>query len=106
MARKIRRDDPVIVIAGKDKGKTGNVLRVDTRRNRVFVEGLNMIKRHERPNPQRPQQTGGVIEREGPIHISNVALLDPESNRPTRVGIAYTDGERKRVARRSGRSID
>jgi large subunit ribosomal protein L24 len=105
-AWKVRTDDEVMVITGKDKGKTGKVLRVDHKRDRVFVEGLNMIKRHERPNPQRPQQTGGVIELEGPIHVSNVALLDPEDGKPTRVGIKREGGERKRFAKRSGKAID
>ena len=87
---KIRRDDLVIVISGKDRGKTGKVTRVDPVKERVYVDGLNMIKRHERPRQvsgaQRAESVGGVIERPGPIHVSNVALLDPSDNRPTRVG--------------------
>jgi large subunit ribosomal protein L24 len=98
---RIRRDDEVIVIAGKDRGKTGTVLRVDPSKQRVYVEGLNIIKRHQRARPGTMEQ-GGVIEREGPIHLSNVALLDPKDNRPTRVGVVVEDGERRRVARRSG----
>jgi large subunit ribosomal protein L24 len=101
---KIRRDDEVIVITGKDRGKRGRVLRTEPARGRVYVEGLNMVKRHTKPTPQGGQ--GGVIEREGPIHISNVMLVDPKDNRPTRVGIVREGGERYRVARRSGARLD
>jgi len=101
MPARIRRDDEVVVIGGKDRGKTGKVLRVDPSKQRVYVEGLNIIKRHQRARPGTMQQ-GGVIEREGPIHLSNVALLDPKDQRPTRVGVVVEDGERRRVARRSG----
>jgi len=104
---KIRRDDLVKVIAGKDKGKTGKVLRVDTAKQRVFVEGLNIIKRHQRPSALNPNAQAGVIEKEGPIHVSNVALLDPKDNKPTRIGSTVTsDGKRSRVARRSGTQLD
>ena len=107
---RIRTDDTVVVISGKDKGKTGKVLRVDPKRQRVFVEGLNIHKRHVRPrsirDAQRAEQVGGVIEQEGPIHISNVMLVDPSSNKPSRVGIKREGGERKRVAKRSGEEID
>jgi large subunit ribosomal protein L24 len=106
MPARIRRDDEVIVIAGKDRGKTGRVLRVDPARQKVFVEGLNIVKRHQRPTPGRPDAVAGVIEREGPIHVSNVMLLDPEDRRPTRVGIEVREGRRFRIARRSGQSID
>ena len=110
MALRIRRDDTVKVISGKDRGKTGRVLRVDPRRQRVYVEGLNIQKRHQRPrtlrDTQRSQELGGVIEREGPIHVSKVMLLDPSTNEPTRVGVSREDGRRKRVARRSGEAID
>ena len=107
MALKIRRDDEVIVISGKDRGKTGRVLRVDPKKSRVFVEGLNIIKRHQRPSALNPNAQAGVIEREGPIHVSNVALLDPKDNKPTRIGSTVTsDGKRARVARRSGTQID
>jgi len=101
---KIRRDDEVLVMAGKDKGKTGRVLRVDPAKEKVFVEGLNIVKRHQRPN-QMGQQ-GGVIEKEGPIHVSNVAILDPKDGKPTRIGVEREDGKRFRVARRSGQRID
>ena len=106
MAAKIRRDDEVVVISGKDRGKTGKVQRVDPAKQRVYVEGLNLVKRHQRPTPQRPNLQAGVIEREGPIHISNVMLLDPKDRKPTRVGIVREGGERRRVARRSGQHID
>ncbi|MCW3046622.1 MAG: ribosomal protein [Solirubrobacterales bacterium] len=110
MAAKIRRDDEVVVISGKDRGKTGKVLRVDPSKQRVFVEGLNIVKRHQRPmqvpNAQRAEQVGGVIEKEGPIHISNVMLIDPKDKKPTRVGIVREDGTRRRVAKRSGTKLD
>src|ERR687885_378099 len=108
-AAKIRRDDQVIVISGKDRGKTGTVLRVDPKKQRVYVEGLNIVKRHQRPQQvrgaQRAEQVGGVIEREGPIHISNVMLIDPRDKKRTRVGITREDGRRSRVARRSGTAL-
>jgi large subunit ribosomal protein L24 len=106
MAR-IRHDDNVIVISGKDKGKIGKVIRVDPAKGRVFVEGLNMIKRHQRPVPGRPNLQVGVIEKEGPIHVSNVAIVDPKEHKPTRVGITTNEqGKRVRVARRSGAELD
>jgi large subunit ribosomal protein L24 len=107
---KIRRDDMVIVISGKDRGKSGRVTRVEPAKQRVYVEGLNMIKRHERPRQvagtQRSETVGGVIERPGPIHVSNVALLDPKDNRATRVGIEREDGRAFRISRRSKARID
>ena len=104
---KIRTNDDVVVISGKDKGKTGRVLRVDRKGDRVFVEGLNMIKRHQRPMPGRPNMQVGVIEREGPIHVSNVAIVDPKDHKPTRVGIRRADdGRRMRVTKRSGSELD
>jgi large subunit ribosomal protein L24 len=104
---KLRTDDEVIVISGKDKGKAGKIIRVDRARERVFVEGINMIKRHQRPNPGRPNAPVGVIEREGPVHVSNVALLDPKDRKPTRVGTRRTEeGARMRVTKRSGTEID
>ena len=110
MALKIRRDDEVVVISGKDRGKTGRVLRVDREKQRLYVEGLNIIKRHQRPmqvqGAQRAEQVGGVIEKEGPIHISNVMLIDPKEKKPTRVGVSREDGQRTRVARRSGTKLD
>jgi large subunit ribosomal protein L24 len=104
---RIRAEDEVIVIAGKDKGKTGKVLRTDPKRNRVYVAGLNMVKRHQRPNPGRPNAQVGVIEKEGPIHVSNVAIVDPKDHKPTRIGITRDDeGRRKRVSRRTGSELD
>jgi large subunit ribosomal protein L24 len=110
MAAKIRRDDEVMVISGKDRGKTGRVLRVDLKKSKVYVEGLNIVKRHQRPsqvpNAQRAETVGGVIEKEGPIHISNVMLIDPKDKKPTRIGIAREDGQRMRVTRRSQSKLD
>jgi len=108
---KVRKDDMVKVISGKDRGKTGRVLRTDPVRQRVFVEGANIQKRHRRAqqlqDTQRTSQiAGGVIEVEGPIHISNVQLLDPKTGDPTRVSIVREGGLRKRVAKRSGTEID
>jgi large subunit ribosomal protein L24 len=106
MAR-IRHDDNVIVISGKDKGKTGKVIRVEPVKGRVYVEGLNMIKRHQAPVAGRPNLQVGVIEREGPIHVSNVALIDPKDHKPTRVGHTTNEqGKRVRVSRRSGAELD
>jgi large subunit ribosomal protein L24 len=107
---KIRRDDTVRIIAGKDKGRTGRVLRVDTKKDKVYVEGANIIKRHTRPrtlrDTQRAQELGGIVEKEGPIHVSNVMLVDPESNEPTRVGITRDGGRRRRISRKTGKEID
>ena len=107
MAMSIRKNDQVIVRAGKDRGKKGRVLSVVPATNRVIVEGVNMVKRHTRPNPARPNAQVGVIEREGPVHVSNVALLDPKDRKATRVGTRRTeDGKRMRVTKRSGTEID
>ena len=104
---RLRTDDQVVVLSGKDKGKTGKVIRTDPRKDRVYVEGLNMIKRHQRPLPGRPNMQVGVIEKEGPIHVSNVAIVDPKDKKPTRIAITRdADGHRKRVARRSGSELD
>jgi large subunit ribosomal protein L24 len=110
MGMKIRKDDQVRVISGKDSGKTGRVLRTEPGRRRVYVEGINVQKRHTRPrtmrDTQRAQEVGGIIEAEGPIDVSNVMLLDPESGSPTRVAIKREGGRRIRVAKRSGKEID
>lgn len=110
MAAKIRRDDQVVVVSGKDRGKTGRVLRVDPAKSRVYVEGLAIVKRHQRPTQSatgdQTQTAGGVIEKEGPIHISNVMLIDPKDSKPTRVGIVRENGQRTRVSRRSGEKLD
>jgi large subunit ribosomal protein L24 len=107
---RIRKDDQVVVIGGKDAGKTGRVVRTEPKKERVYVEHLNMVKRHERPRPtqdtQRAAQTGGIVEKEGPIHVSNVMLLDPKDNKPTRVGVRRDKGgKRERFAKRSGVSF-
>jgi large subunit ribosomal protein L24 len=110
MGVKIRQDDTVRIITGKDKGKTGRVLRVDPRKDKVYVEGANIVKRHMRPrtlrDTQRAQELGGIIEKEGPIHVSNVMLIDPDSGEPTRVGVKREGGRRVRVAKKSGKEID
>ncbi len=110
MALKIRKDDTVRIIAGKDRGRTGRVLRVDPEKQKVYVEGANIIKRHTRPrtlrDTQRAQELGGIVEKEGPIHVSNVMLIDPDSGEPTRVGIKREGGRRVRVAKKSGKEID
>jgi large subunit ribosomal protein L24 len=108
---RVRKDDNVIVVGGKDRGKTGRVVRTDPKRGHVFVEGLNIVKRHQRPrsvkDAQKGGEVGGIIEKEGPIHVSNVMLLDPEDNRPTRVRIERgSDGKRRRIAARTGNRID
>ena len=107
---RIRRDDMVKVISGKDSGKTGRVMHVDRENDRVFVEGLNIQKRHQRPQTlrdvQRGSEVGGIIEKPGPIHISNVMLLDPKSGDPTRVGVRRGEGGRERVSKKSGEAID
>jgi large subunit ribosomal protein L24 len=101
---RIKRNDDVIVIAGKDRGKRGKVMRVLPAQQRVIVEGLNIVKRHTKPTPQGDQ--GGVIEREAPLHVSNVMLVDPKDSKRTRVSIEMQDGKRYRVARRSGARLD
>ena len=110
MGIRIRRDDEVIVISGKDRGKTGRVMRVDPKKSRVYVEGLNIVKRHQRPTQvqgaDRTETVGGVVEKEGPIHISNVMLVDPKDKKHTRVGVVREDGVRNRVTKRSGTKLD
>ncbi len=101
---KIKKGDTVIVISGRDRGKKGEVLQVIPKEDRLLVQGVNLIKRHQRPGPANP---GGILEKEATIHVSNVAHLDPASDKPTRVGFKVVEGERKvRVARRSGEAID
>jgi large subunit ribosomal protein L24 len=108
MSLRIKAEDEVIVIGGKDRGKRGKVLRVDPGKNKVYVEGLNMVKRHQKPQQvgTRGGQVGGVIDKEGPIHISNVMLADPKDGKPTRVRVELIEGKRHRVAARSGSRID
>ena len=101
---KIKKGDRVKVIAGRTKGKVGDVLRVLPTESRVVVSGVNMIKRHTKPG--RTEQ-GGIIEREAAIHVSNVALLDPKSEKPTKVGFKFLeDGRKVRFARASGETLD
>lgn len=107
---RIRTDDQIQVISGKDKGKQGKVIRTNPEKQTVYVENVNMIKRHQRAQPSpdgRGQgKEGGIIEMEGPIHVSNVALVDPTDNKPTRIGIRYTDeGVRQRYSKRTGEAI-
>ncbi len=101
----VRKGDTVVVIAGKERGKRGKVLRVFPDKGRVLVERVNMIKKHQRPTQKLRQ--GGIIEREGSLHISNVMLVDPRNDKPTRVGVrALSDGKKVRLARKSGEMID
>jgi large subunit ribosomal protein L24 len=103
MPSRIRKGDTVMVISGKDKGATGEVIEVRPKENRVLVRGVNMMKRHTRPRP--PNIPGGVIERPAPLDLSNVSLVDPKDKHPTRVRIEVRDGERVRVSSRSGEKI-
>jgi large subunit ribosomal protein L24 len=107
---RIRKDDHVKVTAGKDRGKTGRVLRTDPKRRTVFIEGMNIVKRHERPRSvnqaQRGGEVGGIVEKEGPIHVSNVMLLDPKDNKPTRVGVRREGDKRERYSKRTGEVLD
>jgi large subunit ribosomal protein L24 len=101
---KIKKGDRVIVVSGRDRGKQGEVLRVERKEDRLIVQGVNMIKRHSRPSAGHP---GGIIDKEAPIHISNVAHVDPSSNRPSRIGYRFLeDGRKVRFAKRSGELID
>ena len=110
MPARLKTGDEVIVIGGKDRGKRGKILRAEPKKNRVYIEGLNMIKRHQRPQQvagaQRAEQVGGVIDKEGPIHLSNVMLVDPSDGRPTRIGVELDQGKRRRVAKRSKMRLD
>ena len=107
MAAKIRKGDKVIVLSGRDKGRTGEVIEVRPEQDRALVRGINMVKRHQR---QSASQEGGIISKEAPIHLSNVALADPKDGKPTRIGFKFVGaGENRRkvrVARRSGVEID
>ena len=101
---KIKKGDEVVVLSGRDRGKKGEVLRVLPKESRVVVQGVNVVKRHSRP---KPGDTGGIVEKEAALHVSNVALMDPKDGRPTRVGYKLlADGRKVRVARRSGEVID
>ena len=101
---RLRKGDDVVVISGRDKGKTGSILRVIRSEDRVIVDGINMVKRHTRPSQSQP---GGIVNKEAPIHISNVALADPKDGSATRVGYKFLeDGRKVRVAKQSGEVID
>jgi len=101
---KTKKGDKVVVLTGRDKGKEGEVLRVLIDQERVVVQGVSMVKRHTRPGAGQP---GGIVDKEGTIHISNVALIDPKSSKPTRVGFKIlADGKKVRVAKRSGEVLD
>ena len=99
----IKKGDTVYVNAGNDKGKTGKVLRVIPAEDRAIVEGINLVSKHTKPNSKQPQ--GGIVKQEAPIHISNVNLIDPQSNKPTRVGYKIEDGKKIRYAKKSGEEI-
>jgi large subunit ribosomal protein L24 len=104
MAAKIKKGDKVVVLSGRDKGRTGEVIEVRPSAERALVRGINMVKRHQR---QTAQQEGGIISKESPIHLSNLAVADPKDGKPTRVGFkVLTDGRRVRIAKRSGVEID
>jgi large subunit ribosomal protein L24 len=104
MAAKIRKGDKVVVLTGRDKGRSGEVIEVRPAEGRALARGINMVKRHQR---QTAQQEGGIISKEGTIHLSNLAVADPKSGKPTRVGFkVMKDGKRVRVAKRSGVEID
>ena len=103
MAAKIRKGDKVVVLAGRDKGRTGEVIRVVPDEGRAFVRGVNMVKRHQR---QSANQEGGIISKEGSVHLSNLALADPKDGKPTRVGFKLVGDKKVRVAKRSGAEID
>ena len=104
MAAKIKKGDKVVVLAGRDKGRSGEVLQVVPKEDRALVRGVNMIKRHQR---QSMNQEGGIISKEAPIHLSNLAVADPKDGKPTRVGFrVLEDGRKVRFAKRSGDLID
>jgi large subunit ribosomal protein L24 len=109
-SKKVRRGDRVIVLSGKDKGHIGEIIRVDHEKNKVYVEGAMVQKVSNRVaqmrNANQGAQTGGIIEREGPIHVSNVALVDPKDNKATRIRVVREDGSRSRRSARSGQKLD
>ena len=104
MAAKIRKGDKVVVLAGRDKGRTGEVIAVHPADGRALVRGVNVVKRHQK---QSAQQEGGIVSKEAPIHLSNIAVADPKDGKPTRIGFkVQPDGKKIRVAKRSGAEID
>ena len=104
MAARIKKNDSVMIIAGKERGKIGKVIRVQPQQERAVVERLNMVKRHVKP--RGPQDSGGILEKEASIHLSNLMLIDPQDGRPTRVGFKVVDGRKMRVSRRTGNVLD
>jgi len=100
---KIKKGDQVVVTTGRDKGRRGEVIQVLREENRVLVQGCNIVKRHTRPTQTNP---GGIINKEAPLHISNVSLIDPDSGKATRVGYEVKDGKKIRIARASGKALD
>lgn len=104
MAARIRKGDKVVVLNGRDKGRTGEVIEMRPAENRALVRGVNMVKRHQR---QAPGKEGGIISKEAPIHLSNIAIADPKTGKPTRVGFKIeADGRKVRIAKRSGAEIN
>ena len=104
MAARIKKNDSVMIIAGKERGKIGKVIRVQPQQERAVVERLNMVKRHVKP--RGPQDSGGILEKEASIHLSNLMLVDPQDGRPTRVGFKLVDGRKMRVSRRTRNVLD
>ncbi|WP_342536527.1 50S ribosomal protein L24 [Sporosarcina sp. FSL K6-3508] len=100
----VKKGDKVMVISGKDKGKTGVILTAYPKKNRVLVEGINIVKKHTKPNQENPQ--GGIVSQEAAIHVSNVMVIDPKSGEPTRVGYKVEDGKKVRIAKKSGEALD
>ena len=100
----VKKGDKVMVISGKDKGKTGVILASFPKKDRVLVEGVNIVKKHAKPSQVNPQ--GGIISQEAPIHVSNVMPIDPKTGKPTRVGYKVVDGKKVRVAKKSGEVLD
>jgi large subunit ribosomal protein L24 len=104
MAAKIKKGDKVVVLTGRDRGRSGEVIEVRPSESRALVRGVNLVKRHQK---QTPQREGGIISKEAPIHLSNIAIADPKTGKPTRVGFKImNDGRKVRVAKRSGVEID
>ena len=104
MAAKIKKGDKVIVLTGRDKGKSGEVIEVRPAERRALVRGVNMVRRHQR---QTAAQQGGIVSKEAPVHLSNLAIADPKDGKPTRIGFKFLkDGRKVRIARRSGEAID
>ena len=104
MAAKIRKGDKVVVLTGRDKGRTGEVIEVRPDQDRALVRGINMVKRHQR---QTAQQEGGIVSKESTVHLSNLAVADPKDGKATRIGFkVLTDGKKVRIAKRSGAEID